>query len=406
MAELTGSTLTVQEIEAAHLAAFDLGPGYPQLYPAPYIRRLYREGRLHELSLQFAPDWTVGRQTRLDDDLERAVRVFLDVSETASQAAGIRATFTGSVALDRVLSACERLARSQGLTKMSVVTTTPSIDIMRLFLEERAAILPSFVQSRSGGQLGLFDSSMIVAEMQRVSVRSDSLPIVLLTSPENPTGAYWSAEDLTAIGSACTRIGAVLIVDHCFLLAGVHDFKIPRIWDLGLACKWFSVWDTGKTFGLNEDKIGFVFAGGDDELNALDEALAVLQFGIARRQKLLFTSLLDLAVRRNHAGWLRSACRANLQFLAEFSALRRYDINPVNAGSLALLDISPTRRSDEEVRKYLLSVGVGVIAGNVFFHDSKWRPRNLIRIALARDPAHFRAAASAMFDGLAAVAVH
>lgn len=54
---------------------------------------------------------------------------------------------------------------------------------------------------------------------------------MLLSSPENPTGEIWSNSALKAIAKVCLYHKAVLIIDHCFLLAGVHK-KSPRL--LGL----------------------------------------------------------------------------------------------------------------------------------------------------------------------------
>ena len=178
----------------------------------------------------------------------------------------------------------------------------------------------------------------------------------------------------------------ILIVDHTFVVAGVQTKRVSRIWDAVPEGQWISVWDTGKTFGLNEEKIGVLFCGHDSLLEALDDSLAVLQFGIARRQKLFFASVLHAARYYGHVSDLRTVISENLQALLNVMGDR---VRAPVAGSMALVDVAPA--DPETVRRKLLANGVGVVSGDVFFHDD-WRPSAWIRVALARDRDHFRAA--------------
>lgn len=388
MTNFRGNTLTVQELEAAYLAHYDLGPGYPQLDVAGYIRNLYMDDAIEDLSLRFAPFWTPEKQAQVDEDLELSVRRFLRVP--ARVEGPIRATFSGSIALDRVLSAVLRRARQgENYDGLTVITTTPCIDIMRLFLEERSDIRPSFVQSRLDGVLGRLDVNAVV---DRIRAQRRDHPkgaiAVLLSSPENPTGQTWSEDELRLVAGTCTDTDATLIMDHCFAVAGVQEAgSVCRIWDLNdPGCQWLSVWDTGKTFGLNEDKLGFILCGTPEMAQVVDEALAVTQFGVARRQKMFFAELLRRASFYGHTEELRELCQENVATCVEL-APDWISSSPV-AGSLLLLDISQSGLSDEALRLKLLDAGIGVIAGNVFFHDD-WRPSHYVRLALARRPEYF-----------------
>src|SRR3954451_22807203 len=91
------TTFTVQEVEAAHLASFDLGPGYPQLQVPEYVTKLYLDDRIEELSLHFAPFWTPDKQALVNADLEASIANFLSISP--HQFDGMRTTFSGSIAL-------------------------------------------------------------------------------------------------------------------------------------------------------------------------------------------------------------------------------------------------------------------------------------------------------------------
>lgn len=395
-------TLTVQELQAAYLAQYDLGPGYPQLEVADYIRQLYMDDTIEDLSLRFAPLWSPDKQSLVDSDLDAAVRAFLHIPRGVGGL--IRVTFSGSIALDRVLAAALRMTTRTGADTLNVVTTTPCIDIMRLFLEERRAIIPHFVESKRGGLLGRLDLDPIIETVRGLRRGGGSAAVaVLLSSPENPTGATWTTDELRILAAACAELGAFLILDHCFAVAGVHDStRLARIWDLdmdALPCEWVAVWDTGKTFGLNEDKLGFILSGTERVQTAVDESIAVLQFGVARRQKMFFSELLRRAFFYGHIDDLRQMCRSNLATATECAG-DKFSVRPITAGSLLLLDITPLGLTDEELRGKLLKHGIGVVAGNVFFHTDDWRPQCFVRVALARRPEYFAEAMSRLLSVL------
>lgn len=391
------NTLTNQELECAYRARYDLGPGYPQLDVADYIKTLYLDDSIEDLSLRFAPFWSPEKQSQVDADLESEVRSFLRVPGSVTEP--IRATFSGSVALDRAFSASARIAGRHGFDEIAVITTTPCIDIMRLFLAERRDVTAHFVPSNCDGVLGTLDLDGLLSTIESLALASPRAAItVLLTSPENPTGAIWNREQLEQVCAACAKHSALLILDHCFALAGVHDSSsFPRIWDLPrLACSWIAIWDTGKTFGLNEDKLGFILSSDAEVRDAVDSALAVLQFGIARRQKLFFSELLRRAFFYGHVTELQDVCRDNLCTASALGGALAPLALPV-AGSLLLLDVSAVGLDDESFRQRLLEAGVGVVAGSVFFHTD-WKPSHLVRVALARRRDYFAEAFQCMIS--------
>jgi aspartate/methionine/tyrosine aminotransferase len=378
-------TLTAQEIQAAYLAHYDLGPGYPQLPASGDVVRLYVDDGIGELSLKFSPEWTPSRQAAVDASLQESLEQFLHLSPGLF--ASVHCTFSGSVALDRALTAAISVTCPDRRGRTTVITTTPCIDIMRLFLEERRHVDAEFVDSRSSDPWGLSVDG-VVDRIQRASAAGRPL-VVLLTSPENPTGQCWGSAELLSVAAACSSAGAVLVVDHAFLTAGVHGpGTVAPVWEaVGAACDWIALWDTGKTFGLNEDKLGFIISGSGKVAEAVARALDIVQFGVARRQKLFFAALFRMAVKSDHIGDLRNACRLNLSELQDRTADIPAEAIAPPAGSLAILRL-PAGHSDLAARRHLLAHGVGVVAGSVFFH-SGWVPDDLLRIALARDPAHF-----------------
>jgi histidinol-phosphate/aromatic aminotransferase/cobyric acid decarboxylase-like protein len=381
------NTLTDQETQAARLARFDLGPGYPQLVLPDYVRSVYLDGAVDDIALAMPPDWTPAKQALVDTDLEEACRRMLMLP--ADSYASLSVTFSGSVALDRALVAALAMSGGRGRRPdVGVVTTTPSIDVMRLFLAEKSQVFTRFAASRAGGTGGL-DRDAVLRRVAEVRARPRAGLVVLLTSPENPTGAVWRPEDLKAIGDACFEAGGTLVVDHTFLTAGVHSrADVECVWQvLGAGQDWIAIWDTGKTFGLNEDKLGFVVSGSARAAAAVRRALSVLQFDVSRRQKVLFTELLRRSVLMDYTGYLNDVCHRNLAVAAELTASTGIRPRRPAAASLLLVELPPGP-DDERTRRLLLRAGVGVVAGNVFFH-TRWRPRNMLRVALARDPDHF-----------------
>lgn len=390
----TTSTLTEQEVESAHLAKYDLGPGYPQLEVDEYIRRLYLDDTIEELSLQFAPVWSPHKQAQVDLNLELSVRAFLKIPNDVREA--VRPTFSGSTALDRAITGLTSTKLGVGNGTVTVITTSPCIDIMKYFLEEHANVVPHFVESRHNEVVGAIDEMAFVETVQEIAKRGvDGSCIVLISSPENPTGRVWTHEGLKVLADACAACGATLVVDHCFAVAGVqHSDDFPRIWDIDQAqCEWLGIWDTGKTFGLNEDKLGFLIPGSSRVANSIDRALSVLQFGVARRQKLFFTELLRLAGYFGHVSRLQSICAQNLAYVEQKAPALL--CGPPEGGSLALIDVGKMGFVDSDARSMLLREGIGTVAASVFFHTD-WRPDHMVRIALARRPEYFREAFDSM----------
>lgn len=377
--------LTEQELEVARSAEFDLGAGYPHL-PAPeFIRQSYRDDRLEDLSLMMAPGWTTEKQARLDQDLAEAVEHLLGCTFREA-GAELRVTFSGSVAVDRAIMACLERARSCGAQRLEVVTTSPSIDIMRDFLSERADIDTHFVDCLNGDDFPRLDLDGVLDALQR-PLPANCRRAALLTSPENPTGESWSRAQLEEIAAACRRGGHTLIVDHCFLLAGVQEDLVDAVWQVAdPGDDWLAIWDTGKTFGLNGDKLGFLVAS-ESLLPYVDDVLRVLQFDVSRRQKLFFSELLRFSSFYDYVPGLGSICRANLRTLVTALEATPCRVLEPKAGSLALVEL-PEGQIDTETCSYLLRQGVGVVGGSSFFHGDVKRS-DLVRVALARDPAHF-----------------
>ena len=380
-------TLTDQEIDAATKTAHDLGPGYPQL-STDWCSKIYTNYMTQPQALAMPPAWTPRDTARLDEKLAGSIYKVLGAKKKSVK---IQTTFSGSVALNRAMTAIVKLARFIGSERIDVITTSPSIDIMALFLKEHAEVIPHFVPSLSLARtpFGLNINSIINKLKKCAKESPKNLQVVLLSSPENPTGEIWSNFALKAIAKACLYYKAVLIIDHCFLLAGVHKKKPATAWSLGInKLDWIAIWDTGKTIGFNEEKLGFILHGGPRICQHVIDSVNTIQFNVSRRQKILFSELLCSEPFKHHLADLRSVCKLNLKTVSDLLQGTGLHVLAPKGGTLALIDCSALGISDETIRRILIENDIGVIAGRVFFHGAK-KPTHLIRIALARENKHF-----------------
>lgn len=164
--------------------------------------------------------------------------------------------------------------------------------------------------------------------------------------------------------------------------------------------QWLGIWDTGKTLGLNEEKLGFIGAGGETLPERIDEALNTVQFDVSRRQKLTFTAILSHEKFGGYTTQLRTArVRDSQRLQDEFADDPRVCVRVPTAGTFALVNCEGLGADDQALRHQLLARDVGVIAGRVFFHVEPI-PRHLIRIALARGPRYFSMAISRLRESL------
>jgi histidinol-phosphate/aromatic aminotransferase/cobyric acid decarboxylase-like protein len=384
------STLTEQELAAAQRAVHDLGPGYPLISLPGWCVNFANDKAIALASLEFPPAWSSVKSRNVEDELSRSVRDLLCIRDDA---VSMHATFSGSVALDRAMTAIVLFARERGCRSVHVITTSPCIDIMKLFLSERVEIEPIFVPSDANGDFpyGLNGDGICRALECSRTHNPTGLQVVLLTSPENPTGEMWTGAQLSQIAARCAEHHALLVVDHCFLLAGVQAERPAAVWDIALGdLDWIGVWDTGKTIGMNEEKLGFLIVGGPHLSRFAEQSVNTIQFGVSRRQKLVFSAILSDRRFGAYLGQLRSICLHNVETLQELIVRDpRISVRLPKAGSMVLLNCSRVGVGDEVLRRLLLDAEVGVISGRVFFHSDPV-PTDYIRLALARDPDYFR----------------
>src|SRR5262249_30127781 len=78
---------------------------------------------------------------------------------------------------------------------------------------------------------------------------------VFLTSPHNPTGHVWEAQQLASIAQALDRVGGILVVDEAFWGVGIGMPVQPHA--ASIAANAISVGSVSKVHGLPGLRIGW-----------------------------------------------------------------------------------------------------------------------------------------------------
>jgi len=377
-------SLTEQLMEGSALCHLDLGSGYPVFPLSEALVNLVIEGS--RIALQASERFS---KTERLLQLQESVGNLLHIP--VSLRGKIRPTFSGAVALERVFVAIEEIARSSGNQGLTAIVTEPSIDLSRLLLSERSDIKIVAVPRIESFEETLVDRLITTLEFEaRLSPHRKLL--VLLDSPSNPLGLVLDKNSLDGLSTACGCVGATLIVDHCFLLAGVQSPKmLPNLFRIdGSVCDWIGVWDTGKTIDMGGDKLGFVIPGNLRMSSAVDKSLSVIQSGPSKRAIEIFSRLLRAPALIDYLNEAGRICRVNLNQLQAGIPSTMYVPSP-RAGTFGCVHVPNFTEGSDALRSAWMNAGVSVISGRTFF-DSFQEGTPFLRVSLLRDPVFFKSA--------------
>lgn len=385
--ESMGSRLTHDELRIASEAELDLGVGYPEFSLPAWLHELWYDLPLGELTWRYL-DCTPGVRLVSGQSLPRSVDLTQQLCRTMLRYLGLEpslennsfVTYSGSHAIERSLATLlepERVA----------VTTTPSIDIITAMLRERNNVAVRHVAADVAG------SGVHVARLQEV-IRGDP-SVLILTSPENPTGYTYSAGELAEIVGACVSSGTPLVLDQCFCKVSPVGDSVPLLPNLAHDdLSFLFVWDTGKTFDLDDDKVGFIVCS-DDLVASFRDRLAVLQCTLPKRMLMLMKLVIEGAMSHHYGDTIREVVADNLREVVLAMTGTGVEVLTPRAGGFVLLDISPLGVSSAAFSEGLLAEErVGVVSASSFFHDgcADERYDRYVRLALLRDRDELRRA--------------
>src|SRR6185503_7404872 len=200
---LPKGNLTKDQYEGLISGAADLNSGYPQIQLPSDLREFVFDGA------------NMAIKGGVDNDLSKALLQNSRASllrlppHLKDQ---VRATFSGSIALDRVFGAIGNYIQHQAPTKvgLTAILPEPSIDLWQLLLRERFYRGNRDVLIKGVRQQQDYKGSRIDCIIEELEIQFRRTPnrqlIVVLDSPSNPLGIVASAEELERLAKACGKV--------------------------------------------------------------------------------------------------------------------------------------------------------------------------------------------------------
>jgi aspartate/methionine/tyrosine aminotransferase len=376
MTDGSDSVLTKAELAILDQPILDLGVGYPEISLPDWLHHLWHDAPLSELisllkqrvpGVVDLPFQSLPSPVALEREfVAEALRV-LGISETAAGRA--YATSSGSTALWCAISASVPIGGH-------VLAQTPIFDVIRGFLAERDALV-TYVSL--DWDTGRFDLSTLI----------DGPPVdaIVLVSPDNPSGAVLDQDSIDAFLEARgVTTETAVILDQSFLLLAERELRIRALGTTLLEGhpNWIVVWDTGKTFDLDDEKLGLIVAS--QALRPTVKAkLDLLQCTLPRRTLIQLTLILERARATGYLDWLWGLRTQNATLLKDFAVSHGLAVLENGAGAFLLLG----RWEDvdalcAEARR----LGLGLLGTGSFLSPSRVGDSRdeFIRVPLIRDP--------------------
>lgn len=372
-----GSNLTKSERDVLAQGLDDLAVGYPEIPLPPWQHALWYECSLQDIANAYGkllPHVTTRAFESLPSPyqlelefLTAALRVLRLAPESAGNAV---ATTSGSLALALAIEAAVP-------RRAEVLTQEPVFDVVRALLRDREARCQTIGVDWKAARF------LRPIEVHQ-TVPADA---VVLVSPDNPSGAVVDEAVLSdlrehgVIGPA-----TVIVIDHAFqLVASANQRFSGRAIDLltGTGSPWIMVWDTGKTFDLDDEKLGVVVTSDATLADRVRAASSRYQCTLPRRTLMQLTLMLDRAEQERYLDWLwdlREANAAQLRQLAERCPATDVTIGP--AGAFGLINCGG--RDVAGIISEAAQRGLGLVSTRSFCADSRDPRSDLLRIPLLR----------------------
>jgi aspartate/methionine/tyrosine aminotransferase len=235
-------------------------------------------------------------------------------------------------------------------------------------------------------------------------VQLSNLDAVFLVLPNNPTGWLGNQATLQQVITLVASARKVLVVDFSF-----RFYSDLHVWDqykfVGSLPNfdWILLEDTGKTWPTAEMKIGF--ASCSERLHpTMAEVSGELLLNVSPLALYLATGLIETEVKIAGMAAGREIHAANL--VARNRRVLRNLLADVNVSihrqqaKISLEWLKLPQRTAVKIANALFRRGVAVLPGGPFYWDDRELGNSYLRIALAREPTYFEAAARALATAL------
>ncbi|MHA0863290.1 MalY/PatB family protein [Enterobacter wuhouensis] len=230
-----------------------------------------------------------------------------------------------------------------------VVVHTPAYDAFYKAIEgNQRAVVPVAMQKQATGRQGN------MAALEAALAKPEN-KILLLCSPQNPTGKVWTREELTLMSGLCARYGVAVISDeiHMDMVWGDHSHT-P--WNDVARGKWALLTSGSKSFNIPALTGAYGLIGDDESRDAYLSALKGRD-GLSSPSVLALTA--HIAAYQQGEAWLdalRAYLEENLHYIARElnGAFPKLNWQPPEATYLAWIDLSPLGIDDGALQKVLI----------------------------------------------------
>lgn len=230
-----------------------------------------------------------------------------------------------------------------------VVVHTPAYDAFYKAIEGNGRhVVPVEMEKHAAGWLG--NTAALEAALAKPENK-----ILLLCSPQNPTGKVWTRDELEQMAELCERYDVAVISDeiHMDMVWGEHRHT-P--WNEVARGKWALLTSGSKSFNIPALTGAYGLIGDDASRNGYLSALKGRD-GLSSPPVLALTA--HIAAYQQGAPWLdalRSYLDANLHYIAQElnSAFPKLNWQPPEATYLAWIDLRPLDIDDRALQNVLI----------------------------------------------------
>jgi aspartate/methionine/tyrosine aminotransferase len=366
------STLTAEGRRISDGELLDAAMAYPRVAAPAWLDAIVMRPRRIQPSESHAVDLRV----------KQAAAAFLGLA--SFPAARMVLASSAGLALDRALAAVAPPGSR-------ALVTSPSIDIVPAMLAGRGVTVRHLHAAAPAFALD--------AERMSAALRAQRPDALVFGAPENPTGAYLAESQLRELVATARATGTALVVDQCAATLRGEGIRVPLLAALDPPdLDWIMVWDTGKSFGLEGDKLAFLFTS-SSLAERVRESVGLVEYETPLRVRALVADVLEDLRARAYVAELARLVERNRKRLVELCTEHGLAPVPTAASSLQLVH----GRSD--CVQLLREAGVGVVPGCCFFHGAgagEPHAETCFRVALAREAGAFDAILDAIDRALSA----
>ena len=248
-----------------------------------------------------------------------------------------------------VIYMVSELIRLWSMPGDGVVVHTPAYDAFYKAIEGNARrVVPVAMEKQASGWQGN------MAALEAALAKPEN-KILLLCSPQNPTGKVWTQEELAQMAELCARYDVAVISDeiHMDMVWGEHRHT-P--WNKVARGKWALLTSGSKSFNIPALTGAYGLIGDEESRNAYLSALKGRD-GLSSPSVLALTA--HIAAYQQGEPWLaalRDYLEENLKFIAREmnSAFPVLNWTPPEATYLAWIDLRPLNIDDRALQNVLI----------------------------------------------------